>query len=107
MTKDTEKKCVCGQKNDLHRPWMTFIQINNQLLPQCSGSIINNHWILSAGHCFCKLLKCKTSNGGNLKIAFKPKDHIRIITGLKDINKIASSKQHQLLTAKKIFIHPL
>jgi hypothetical protein len=100
-----KKQIVAGES--LHHPWMTFIQINNQLLPQCSGSIINNYWILSAGHCFCKLLKCKASKGGNLRIAFKPKDHIRIIAGLRDINQIESSTTYQILTAKKIFIHPL
>ena len=91
----------------LHHPWMASIQINNQPLTPCSGSIINNYWILSAGHCFCKLLKCKASKGGNLKIAFKPIDHVRIITGLKDINQIDSITPNQLQTAKKIFIHPL
>ena len=107
-----EKKCVCGQgKNltsgdELHYPWMAFIKINNQLSPQCTGSIINNYWILSAGHCFCKLLKCKVSKGKNMKIAFKPKDHIRIFVGMKDLNQIESNKMVALIP-KKIYIHPL
>jgi hypothetical protein len=91
-----------------HRPWMTYIQIKTKNKRfTCGGSIINNYWILSAGHCFCQELKCKQSKGGKLKIAYKPSDHIAIITGLKDIDQIFSKKTHQISKPKEIFIHPL
>ena len=103
-----------------HRPWMTFIQIrksSNKHRGQkskykCGGSIINNYWILSAGHCFCEQLKCKPSKpskrnkGGNLRIDYKPEDHIRIINGLKDISQVFLKPQ-KISTPDKIFIHPL
>ena len=95
----------------LHHPWMTSIQIINQTLTQCSGSIINNYWILSAGHCFCEQLKCKPSKEGNLKIDFTPQDHIQIITGLSDIDKKNSEKIYlqggQVSKPDRIIIHPL
>ena len=91
-----------------HHPWMTFIQIkkdNSRF--QCGGSIINNYWILSAGHCFCEQLKCKPSKRGSLKIDFTPQDHIRIITGLKDrINK-TYLRGGQVSKPDRIIIHPL
>ena len=96
-----------------HRPWMTFIQIKKDTSQfNCGGSIINNYWILSAGHCFCEQLKCKPSKpskrnkGGNLRIDYKPEDHIRIINGLKDISQVFLKPQ-KISTPDKIFIHPL
>ena len=71
--------------NPLRRPWMTFIQVKKDKSKfSCGGSIINNYWILSAGHCFCEKLKCKATKKGKLRIDYNPQDHIRIITGLKD-----------------------
>ena len=124
----SKKQCVCGKgiigrdpesfvnkKGDSrivkgyepsHRAWMTFIQIKKDNSKfNCGGSIINNYWILSAGHCFCEQLKCKPSRGGDgyLKIAYKPSDHILIITGLEDIYHIISKGY----TPKRIVIHPL
>ena len=94
----------------LHRPWMTFIKIRNKKKrSQCGGSIINNYWILSAGHCFCEHLKCKPSKKGNLKIDFTPQDHIQIVTGLTDIDNFNSGKLYQAQVSKpdRIIIHPL
>ena len=91
-----------------HRPWMTYVQIRiKHLRFTCGGSIINNYWILSAGHCFCEKLKCKASKRGNLKIAYKPSDHIVIVAGLKDIDQINSEKPYQRSTPHQIIIHPL
>ena len=96
-----------------HRPWMTFIQIKKgQSKFKCGGSIINNYWILSAGHCFCEQLKCKPtkkgSKKGTLKIDYNPQEHIRIITGLKDIAQFVEDKNNgQLSEPVKILIHPL
>ena len=89
------------------RPWVAFIQVKKEGSKfNCGGSIINNYWILSSGHCFCAHLKCKPSEGGHLKIAFKPQDHIRIVTGVKDIDQI-HSKKNEVFIPEEIFIHPM
>ena len=90
-----------------HRPWMTAIRITSKEdFFNCGGSIINNYWILSAAHCFCEKLKCKPSKKGRLKIDYKPSHHIKIVTGLKDKDKV-DSNHYQESKPQKIIIHPL
>ena len=89
------------------RPWMTYIRIRNKKKFTCGGSIINNYWILSAGHCFCEQLKCKPTKKGNLRIDYNPQDHIVIVAGLKDIDQINSEKPYQRSSPQQIIIHPL
>ena len=103
-----DKKIVEGYEPS-HRPWMTFIQIKKGRSKfKCGGSIINNYWILSAGHCFCEQLKCKPTKKGKLRIDYNPQDHIRIITGLKDIDLYQADKcKCQISEPVKILIHPL
>ena len=92
-----------------HRPWMTFIQVKKDKSKfNCGGSIINNYWILSAGHCFCEKLKCKATKKGDLKIDYNPQEYVQIVTGLKDIDLIQEDKcKCQISKPVKIHIHPL
>jgi hypothetical protein len=97
-----------------HHPWMTFIQIKkDQSKFKCGGSIINNYWIISSGHCFCQQLKCKPTKKGSLRIDYNPQEHIRIITGLNDIDLYQEDlyqedkSKYQISEPVKIFIHPL
>ena len=41
----------------LNRPWMVHfkIQLENKGYIECSGSLVNRKWIISAAHCFCAL----------------------------------------------------
>ena len=58
--------CKCGMNvygedkhGQLHRPWLVHIdiQLENKEHIQCSGSLLNKRWIISAAHCFCPLLE--------------------------------------------------
>ena len=64
--------------------------------------------IIGSYHCFCEQLKCKPTEKGSLNIDYNPQEHIRIITGLKDIDLHQEDKsKYQISEPVKIFIHPL
>ena len=93
----------------VHRPWMAYIQIRIDNHPMhCSGSIINTRWILSAAHCLCMYLGCKSGKHGSMKVDGTPKDHIKILLGYNDLNLFSYLFAPILLRRpNKIEIHPL
>ena len=48
---------VVGELKELNRPWMVHFKMRLESLDyvECSGSLINKRWIISAAHCFCVL----------------------------------------------------
>jgi hypothetical protein len=93
------------------RPWMVYIQLKakdprDTRIGRCAGSIINKRWILTAGHCLCESLPCKTDGkDGSLSVKYKVSKYIRLIVGLKDLNVIDRYPK-QRLTPYKGVIHP-
>jgi len=51
---------------DFYRPWLVqiLIQKDSGKILECSGSLLNRRWIISAAHCFCgSLVKCSDRAG--------------------------------------------
>ena len=47
---------IVGGYKPNHRPWMIFLRITyTDAIPgQCGGALLNDRWVISAGHCFCE-----------------------------------------------------
>ena len=47
---------IVGGYRPNHRPWMIFLRITyTDAIPgQCGGALLNDRWVISAGHCFCE-----------------------------------------------------
>ena len=66
LNKDGMRARIVNGYRPIHRPWMVFLRIFyiDDQPSRCGGALLNDKWIISAGHCFCerrvsKAIRCK------------------------------------------------
>lgn len=92
------------------RPWLTHIRIIKDSLKkiECSGSLLNRRWIISAAHCFCgNVVPCDDSAHSDFTKDFKKGDpnaerleKVEVEVGT---YKVANKTIHRV---ERLIIHP-
>ncbi|XP_035704286.1 serine protease 27 [Folsomia candida] len=129
MEPKVNANCRCGMKANDNRivggedaiknefPWLVALVEAGTRQPFCGGSIINDRFILTAGHCFKgRFLDIKnieiivnghildsTPNLGVLKVKPPPKKY----TDLAELARIDAANGSSRFAAEEVFVHPL
>lgn len=79
---DIETTAASGDEwdtNPISRPWLVHLEVPKQSseMVQCTGSLLNRYWIITAAHCFCgTIVHCNGDHMAFQKI-FTAKDLVK------------------------------
>jgi len=94
-----------GGTENLNRPWLVQITVTTKI--ECTGSLLNRRWIISAAHCFCDSQFNCTRNEPRLEKVFESRDHEtlgNIVLRFGTHQDI--SKRPKIFGVEKLVIHP-
>ena len=106
-----EGRIVNGYRPN-HRPWMVYLKVKyeNGQSGKCGGALMNDRWIISAAHCFCKgangekmcnRFRVRKSRRKKLKLLYSARKWIGAYIGNNDLILSLQSKHKGMSILKK------
>jgi len=95
--KFSSSKRIIGGKNATAHEYPFLINIVNGTFYHCSGSILSERWILTAGHCFAKILTDAISGK-------KSTTRMEVVVG--DYSKIVKEANELSIGIRQLVFHP-